>query len=199
VQPIVDAAELEQAPSAAAQPVIMRAGYQAPPAGLQAPPLPSAALLAAESGPSGRDIESYLRRAGVNLAAGIEKVRKVSTATFSAFRWDTGVVYGAAEQQVMSDRNDFRQANDDYLEKTESRCSGAFDTSFDLSKMSGDATYAVADVACVMPDGQGAGAAIVFFYRDGLFSAVAHEGEIAQFEQAMQTRDLLARLLSNVI
>ena len=73
------------------------------------------------------------------------------------------------------------------------------DTSFDLSKMSRDETYAVADVACVMPDGQGAGAAIVFFYRDGVFTAVAHEGEIRQFEQAMQARDLLARFLSSVI
>jgi hypothetical protein len=59
--------------------------------------------------------------------------------------------------------------------------------------------FAVADVACVMPDGTGAGAAMLFFYKDGIFNAVAHEGDITQFDQAMSTRDGLAKFLKGVI
>jgi hypothetical protein len=50
-----------------------------------------------------------------------------------------------------------------------------------------------------MPDGNGAGAAMVFFYKDGMFNVIAHEGEIKQFEQAMDTRDTIARIMKGVL
>jgi hypothetical protein len=133
------------------------------------------------------------------MVSGIEKIRKVSNQQFAAFRWDTGVVFGTAEQRAMANKKGFEDAINAYLAKTQERCSGTFDQSFDPSQMSGRKPLAIADVACVMPDGQGAGAAIVFYYKDGLFSAVAHEGEIGQFDQAMNTRDTLAKLLSGAI
>ncbi|NBX67125.1 MAG: hypothetical protein EBQ96_09035 [Proteobacteria bacterium] len=193
------APEVAQAPAAPAAPV-QQASYKSVPAPASQPSrMLMPASIPAEMGPSGRDIENYLRRAGINMVSGMEKVRKVSNQQFAAFRWDTGVVFGTAEQRTMANRNSFEQAINAYLEKTKERCSGTFDQSFDPSQMSGRKALAVADVACVMPDGQGAGAAVVFFYKDGLFSAVAHEGEIGQFDQAMNTRDALARLLAGAI
>ena len=169
-----------------------------------APAVPQAAytpvsLQAQDSGPNGQDIENYLRRAGVSLVSGLEKVRKVSNAQFAAFRWDTGVVFGTAEQRRMGANGGFEQGVQAYLSKTRQRCSGTFDESFDPSQMSTHKTLAVADVACVMPDGTGAGAAVVFFYKDGMFNVVAHEGDISQFGQAMSTRDTLARFLGGIL
>lgn len=205
MQPIVDANEMAQAPAqlqspvAAARPV-QQAAYKAVPQQASQPsPMYTPASIPADVGPSGRDIENYLRRAGINMVSGMEKIRKVSNQQFAAFRWDTGVVFGTAEQRVMANKAGFEQAINDYLSKTKNRCSGTFDQSFDPAQMSGRKAFAVADVACVMPDGQGAGAAVVFYYKDGLFTVVAHEGEIGQFDQAMNTRDTLARFLAGAI
>jgi len=150
------------------------------------------------AGPTGSDIAAYLKRAGIPMTAGFEKINKVATPQFGAFRWDTGVVFGTAEQQVVPEKN-FEQAVNNYINKTQARCSGTFDKSFDASQMTQHKDVAVADVACVMPDGSGAGAAMLFYYKDGVFTAVAHEGDISQFEQAMTTRDQLARFMNGVI
>lgn len=149
-------------------------------------------------GPTGQDIAGYLKRAGIPMTAGFEKINKVATPQFAAFRWDTGVVFGTGEQQVMP-ANNFEQAVNNYINKTQGRCSGTFDKSFDPSQMTQHKQFAVADVACVMPDGTGAGAAMLFYYKDGMFNAIAHEGDISQFDQAMTTRDQLARFMDGVL
>ena len=158
----------------------------------------SVAPLPNNVGPNGSDIAGYLKRAGIPMTAGFEKVGKVATPQFGAFRWDTGVVFGTAEQQVMP-VNNFEQAVNNYINKTQSRCSGTFDKSFDPSQMTQHKQFAIADVACVMPDGTGAGAAMLFFYKDGVFTAVAHEGDVSQFDQAMTTRDQLAKFMDGVL
>jgi hypothetical protein len=133
------------------------------------------------------------------MVSGFEKVNKVSGPQFGAFRWDTGVVFGTAEQEVMPTDSGFEQAVSAYLTKTKQRCSGTFDQSFDAGQFAAHKDFAVADVACVMPDGTGAGAAVVFFYKDGMFNVVAHEGDISQFDQAMTTRDSFAKFMQGVL
>jgi len=160
---------------------------------------PNVAPAVSDIGPSGQDISGYLRRAGIGMVSGFEKVQGVSTADFAAFRWDTGVVFGTAEQQKMNNNKGFEQAINSYLSKTRNRCSGTFDQSFDASQVAANKNFAVADVACVMPDGTGAGAAVMFYYKDGMFNVVAHEGDIAQFDQAMATRDSLVRFMNGVL
>ncbi|USO07315.1 MAG: hypothetical protein H6866_07775 [Rhodospirillales bacterium] len=174
---------------------------------VSAPPAPSAMYqpvsvapdAARDMGPSGVDIQGYLQRAGIPMVGGFEKVRKVSTPQFGAFRWDTGTVFGTAEQQKLPRGQSFDQAVAAYLSKTRQRCSGTFDQSFDAAQVGKQKDFAVADVACVMPDGTGAGAAMLFFYKDGMFNAIAHEGDITQFDQAMATRDSLARFMKSLL
>jgi len=170
------------------QPMVQMASYN-----------PNSASAVSDIGPSGQDISGYLRRAGIGMVSGFEKVQGVSTADFAAFRWDTGVVFGTAEQQKMPNNKGFEQAINSYLSKTRNRCSGTFDQSFDASQVAANKNFAVADVACVMPDGTGAGAAVLFYYKDGMFNVVAHEGDIAQFDQAMATRDSLVRFMNGVL
>jgi hypothetical protein len=144
-------------------------------------------------GPDGRDIAGYLQRAGIPMVSGFEKINKVSTASFAAFRWDTGVVFGTAEQERVNNAQAFKAAIAAYMDKTRNRCSGTFDQS--MADGNAGANFATADVACIMPDGTGAGAAVVFYYKDGLFNAVAHEGNLDTFDQAMATRDKLAGII----
>ncbi len=179
-------------PVAQQQPVVMAQ---------PAPPMmqPAAYTPAVNVGPSGNDIAGYLRRAGIPMVSGFEKVSKVSGPQFGAFRWDTGTVFGTAEQTIMTSDAGFEQAVNAYLTKTRQRCAGTFDQSFDAGQFTAHKNFAVADVACVSPDGTGAGAAMLFFYKDGTFNVVAHEGDITQFDQAMSTRDSFARFMQGII
>jgi hypothetical protein len=195
--PIVDAAQ--KTPAAPAVPVVVAAAQPAPARIPQAVYTPASLGAMADAGPSGADIAGYLKRAGIPMVSGFEKVGKVSGPQFGAFRWDTGQVFGTAEQEVMPTDRNFEQAITAYLQKTKQRCSGTFDQSFDAAQMSTHKDFAVADVACVMPDGTGAGAAMVFFYKDGKFNVVAHEGDITQFDQAMTTRDSFAKFMRTVL
>lgn len=150
---------------------------------------------AAPSALNGADLQSLLQKAQIPMKAGFQKVGAVSSAEFAAFRWDTGVVFGTAEQQRLNNAGEFASAIDRYLKKTRDRCSGSFDQTYQGVQKSSAGDFAVSDVACIMPDGSGAGAALVFFYKNGNFNVVAHEGEMAQFNQAMATRDRVLRFL----
>ncbi len=180
-------------------PMVVTATVAQAPAMMPVTPTQVAYAPAVNVGPSGSDIAQYLRRAGIPMVSGFEKVSKVSGPQFGAFRWDTGTVFGTAEQAIMQSPGGFEQAVNAYLAKTRQRCTGTFDESFDAGQFAHNKDFAVADVACVMPDGTGAGAAMVFYYKDGTFNVIAHEGDITQFDQAMSTRDSLARFMEGVI
>lgn len=180
-------------------PMVVTATVAQAPAMMPVTPTQVAYAPAVNVGPSGSDIAQYLRRAGIPMVSGFEKVSKVSGPQFGAFRWDTGTVFGTAEQAIMQSPGGFEQAVNAYLAKTRQRCTGTFDESFDAGQFARNKDFAVADVACVMPDGTGAGAAMVFYYKDGTFNVIAHEGDITQFDQAMSTRDSLARFMEGVI
>lgn len=140
----------------------------------------------------GRDIAAYLTRAGVQTVEGVQKVRNASNADRAAFRWDTGTVFGSAEQSAAGDTARFESAVSAYLTRTRNRCTGAFDQTFDGVKNLAGKPFAVADLACVLDDGTGAGAAVVFFEENGVMNVVAHEGDLDHFTDAMNTRDQFA-------
>jgi len=148
------------------------------------------------AGLSGQDLQALLAKAQVPMQKGFQKVGAVSGADFAAFRWDTGVVFGTAEQQRIGNPAAFDAAITSYLRKTRDRCSGSYDQSYQGVQKQASATFAMADVACVMPDGSGAGAAMVFFYKDGLFNVVAHEGEVKHFRDTMGIRDRVLKSIT---
>ena len=55
-----------------------------------------------------------------------------------------------------------------------------------------------ADIACVDNMGNGNAASIVFFVRDGMFYALAHEADMKTFTIAMDMRDRLVNALGTM-
>ena len=86
---------------------------------------------------------------------------------------------------------------DGYLRKTESRCGGVFDKSSGGVEYVNELPVASYDIACITDsdNGQGAGAALVFYVEGGMFNVIAHEGALETFEEAMNTRDQLTKQL----
>lgn len=148
-------------------------------------------------GPDGTIIRNLLQGAGVSLQGGLQQVAQVATPDFAAFRWDTGAVYGSAEQSRIANPYLFENFMEGYLRKTESRCGGVFDKSASGITYVNELPVASYDIACITNEssGDGAGAAILFFMQDGLFNVVAHEGGLMAFEEAMTTRDRLSNTL----
>src|SRR5690606_22150610 len=106
----------------------------------------------ANVGPDGRVISSYLQRTGIPMVSGVEKRPRGSTGDFAAFRGDPGVVFGTAEQKI-AHASGVDAAMNEYLQTTRNRCSGTYDQSIaTVGKVT------TADVACIMPAGNGAGA-----------------------------------------
>lgn len=149
--------------------------------------------------PDGSVIKQLLRESGVTLSGGLQEVGQVATSEFAAFRWDTGTVYGSAEQSRIANPYLFENFMDGYLKKTASRCPGVFDSSSNSMSYVNELPVANYDIACITDEnsGEGAGAAIIFFIKDGLFNVVAHEGGLDSFEEAMSTRDRISSRLLN--
>lgn len=186
VQPVVPMA---QAPAAMAQPAY------AQPYGQQAVAQTVSFQPAPQQGPDGQDIASLLMQAGIPMVSGFEKVSSVASPNFSAFRWDTGSVYGSAEKTVMPDQTQFQTLVEGYLRKTQSRCEGNFDKTSSGTTYSRQRPIIAYDIACVTDDMQGAGAALLFYADNGTFNVIAHEGDIESFDQAMSTRDQVEHYL----
>lgn len=147
---------------------------------------------------SGDEIRQLVSRAQIPLATQVERVPNVSGPDFAAFRWDTGYVYGSAEQSVMPNAAAFQQSVNQYINKTQSRCAGAFDkTIVPVAAPNGLQASAV-DIACIDNNVDGAAASVLFFAHNGMFYALAHESGIADLQTAMDMRDKLAMSLGSV-
>ena len=59
-------------------------------------------------------------------------------------------------------------------------------------------TVKSADIACVDNQGQGHAASILFFAKNGMFYALAHEADMNSFEIAMDMRERLSGALKSV-
>lgn len=147
---------------------------------------------------SGDEIKQLVLRSQIPMATQIERVSNVSGPDFAAFRWDTGQVYGSAEQSTMPNSRAFQQSVNQYIQKTQSRCQGTFDqTPVPVQAANGVQASAV-DIACIDNGMNGAAASILFFASNGMFYAVAMEAGIEDFQTAMDMRDRLANSLSAV-
>jgi hypothetical protein len=149
---------------------------------------PAVAVATASSklmGPA--EIGQLLQRAGINATQGVKAEK--STPQMVAYSWDTGELYGSAEQQAMAGPAQFDTLVQAYLTKTGQRCGGEFGAIPGAMEQQGGAQIASYEIACVTPDGGGASAAMVFYAHDGLFTAVAHETGMDSMDVAMDVRD----------
>ncbi len=138
---------------------------------------------------SAQDIQRILGEAGISVVGSVSRIESVSGPDFVAWRWDTGQVYGSAEQQAMK-AGSFQEFVDAYIEKTELRCDGDFASAPGFEDHSGSAQVASYEIACIRDD-DGAAAALLFYAEDGLFTSVAHETGMESMDIAMDNRDRL--------
>jgi len=133
-------------------------------------------------------LQSVLSRAQVPLQGQIEKTGAEGNAV--AFSWDTGTLYGSAEQQPMGNIAKFDELAGQYLEKTRSRCQGEFAAVPTADKQEGSIRVSAYEIACIAGS-EGASASIVFYSDNGKFTAIAHETGLDGMDEAMDVRDRL--------
>lgn len=133
-------------------------------------------------------VAKLLQQAGINAQGGVQIVK--DEPSLVAFTWDTGDMFGSAEQQPMNNPAQFDSLVQAYLKKTGERCGGEFGAIPGSVEDRDGARVATYEIACVAPDG-GASAAMVFLSRDGLFTAVAHETGMDGMDLAMDSRDAI--------
>ncbi|PCH99466.1 MAG: hypothetical protein COB76_05675, partial [Alphaproteobacteria bacterium] len=145
---------------------------------------------------SGDEIRQLVAKSQIPLVTSIERVPNMSGPDFAAFRWDTGTVYGSAEQSKLAHNRAFEKSVSQYISKTENRCGGEFDKTLIPVSTANGLTARAADIACVQNGNNGAVASILFFAHNGMFYALAHEGGLSDFQTAMDHRDRLVNGLS---
>ena len=142
---------------------------------------------------SSQDFASILQDAGVTIRGSVQPVQKVSTATYKAFSWQTDSLYGSAEQRPMAAQTAFEPAVQQYIDRAKSRCKGDFAAV--PAEIHGSVPAEGYEIACV--SGQtGSSASVLFTYKDGVMTTVAHEGRAEAMDIAMDARDRVAARIS---
>ena len=145
---------------------------------------------------STQDFASILKEAGVGIRGSVQPVQKASSTSYKAYSWQTDSLYGSAEQREMADSGAFEPAVQQYLDRAKSRCSGEFAAVPAQLKASGSNAEGY-EIACV--SGQsGSSASVLFSYRNGVMTTVAHEGRAEAMDIAMDARDrVAAKIIAN--
>lgn len=139
-------------------------------------------------------IRGVLDRAHVPVQGDIQQVGNAGRNDFVAYSWDTGALFGSAEQQPMGSQGRFDDLAQAYLDKTKSRCQGDFAAVPALAKQAGTLRVSAYEIACI--NGQdGASASVVFYDDGGLFTTIAHESGLDGMNAAMDARDRVVEML----
>lgn len=139
-------------------------------------------------------VENMLSQASITADA-VNVVAQASGPNQIVHQWRADNVYGSAEQKPMRSEADFENYVRDYLTKTESRCTGEFAIVPDTTAQYGQTRVDSYEVACV-GDAVSSSASILFFNKDGTFTAMAHEAPTTDMETAMALRDRLMNAVS---
>ena len=125
----------------------------------------------------------------------IEFIEKASGPERKVYQWRANDVYGSAEQMPLQNEAQFDARVKDYLEKTQQRCNGDFAIVPDNTLQQGATRIDSYEIACI---GQtvSSSASILFFNKDGIFTAMAHEAPADAMETAMDMRDRVMKSIS---
>lgn len=138
-----------------------------------------------------KDISAILGHAQIPVQG---KVKAEDIADGKAFSWDTGRLFGSAEQKPLNDVTGFESMTQAYLSNTKKRCDGEFAAIPVLSEQQGSMRVSTYDIACITEDG-GAAASILFYNQSGVFNTYAHETGMDSMDLAMDARDKLVDTL----
>lgn len=140
-----------------------------------------------------RDIGGMFRQSGLETNDGIHKIDVGHD--IMAHSWTAGRMFGSSEQSEMDYAGQYDSYVTRYLGKTEGRCPGDFASAASQEKQMGSIRVSTYEIACV-GDENAASAAILFFNKDGVFTAIAHETTVDNMDIAMDTRDRLYDILT---
>ncbi len=140
-------------------------------------------------------VASWLSRADIVEESDVKTVGRSSEHYSSAYQWNSEKIFGSAEQKPLNDPYQFDALVQEYLERTQSRCSGDFAIVPDQSFGGGDLRADSYEVACV-GESVSSGASLLFFNEGSTFNVIAHEAPTQQLGVAMQLRNKVMRLIS---
>ncbi len=155
------------------------------------------AMAAPVSGPplmSSAELQSMLGKAHIALKGDVSAVKGATGPGFVAYGWETGSLFGSAEQQAMTQPGQFESLVQQYLDKTKRRCGGDFASVPGATAEAGGIRAAAFEIACMGGSGN-ASASLLFFSREGRFTAIAHESAVEGMDLGMDARDSLMSLL----
>lgn len=139
-------------------------------------------------------VQDVVVGAQIAEAGDVRLVEKVSGSKKLAYQWQSGSVYGSAEQRPLADSAAFRTEVQGYLDKTHKRCDGDFAAVADsLQTVSGGQAQGY-EIACVGKS-INTTASLLFVDKNGTFTVLASETTADKMDEAMDMRD---RLLKNI-
>lgn len=142
---------------------------------------------------SGNDLEDIFRKGGIQTNDGVHRIDVGNDIV--AHSWTSGQMFGSSEQSEMDYAGQYDSFVTRYLGKTEGRCPGEFASAASQEKRAGSIRASAYEIACI-GDNNAASAAILFFNKDGVFTAIAHETSVDGMDIAMDTRDKLFEILT---
>ncbi len=141
------------------------------------------------------ELGRILRDAGIRPVEGsVQMIDAVSNANMVAFRWDTGEVYGTAEQKGMDHPAQFNDFVAAYLEQAKSRCAGDFAAIPAKKKSVHSDLTSLYEIACVSSN-MDSSASLLFYGANNTFTIIAHETSTDNMDVAMDYRDNLIEVL----
>lgn len=142
-------------------------------------------------------LSALLRKADIAISTPVESVSPAVETTAHAFRWESGPLFGSAEERGISEMAQFDDFVSDYLDRTRSRCTGDFAFSItSAGDLPGHGKTSAYEIACVS-SGKGASAALLFAARDGIFTVIAHESGAESIDSAVDARDRIYNILTS--
>ncbi len=189
--------EPQSVPVAAPEPVVQEPAAAVPSEPAEAPVTVAPAVATPASKPHRAmpGVQDILKGAGVEVNNQVQLVEAASKDGIMVYQWNTGNLYGSAEQRQTSSKGDFDSFAQDYIAKTKTRCPGDFAAMTDGAARQGGIRIDSYEIACV--GGQvSSTATLLFFERDGVFTVMAHETDAGNMDEAMEVRDKIIRAIA---
>lgn len=152
----------------------------------------------AQKGPAFKpafSIPDTLVSAKIVPANAVHVVDKVSGPGKVAYQWESGAVYGSAEQVPLGDAAAFDSEVKKYLEKTQKRCPGDFAVAPDNTVSVDSGRVDSYEIACVGKN-VSSSASLLFINKSGSFTVMAHEAPTDKMAEAMSMRDRVLKAIS---
>ncbi len=140
---------------------------------------------------SAQAMQGLLSEAGVKAGS----VESIGNGSSAGLTWKAGPLFGSAEQSILGGA-EFDTGVHAYIEKTKSRCTGDFAAVPGPLDDTGKGKQESYEIACMMGDGKGATASLLFMQQGELFTVIAHESAPDAMSEAMDARDRVAASVS---